>query len=190
MRPNLNHLLHQQVIEKVTAWLETAVIGLGLCPFAKSVYQDKKIRYTVSAAESDEALLTELYDECVHLVENTSTETTLLITPFHFDEFTGFNEFLSLAESLLERYDWTGIIQIASFHPKYQFSNTNPNDRENSTNRSPYPILHLLREDSLSHAINSHPAPENIPIANIKRLNSLDQATFKQIFAFNQSTEK
>lgn len=190
MQPNLNHLLHQQVIEKVTAWLEAAVIGLGLCPFARSVYQGEKIRYTVSMAESDETLLTELYNECVYLVENASTETTLLITPFHFDEFYDFNEFLSLAESLLEQYGWTGIFQIASFHPKYQFANTCPDDRENSTNRSPYPILHLLREDSLNRAISSHPEPENIPIANIKRLNSLDEATFKQIFGSKASVEK
>jgi hypothetical protein len=180
---NLNHLLHQQVIEKVTAWLEAAVIGLGLCPFASSVYLGKKIRYTISKAESDEALLIDLYDECAYLIANAATETTLLIVPNHLNEFADFNEFQSLAESLLEQYGWIGIFQIASFHPQYQFADTRPEDRENSTNRSPYPILHLLREDSLSRAIAAHPAPENIPIANIKRLNSLDQATFNQIFA-------
>jgi len=187
--PKLNHLQNQQIIEKVTAWLESAVIGLGLCPFARSVYQENKIRYTVSVVESDEALLTELYDECAYLVENTSIETTLLITPYHFAEFDDFNEFLSLAETLLDQYGWTGVFQIASFHPKYQFANTSPDDRENSTNRSPYPILHLLREDSLSQAINSHPAPENIPIANIKRLNELDEATFNQIFVSKPALE-
>jgi len=190
VHPNLNHLLHQQVIERVITWLEAAVIGLGLCPFAKPVFQQKKIRYTVSIAECDEALLTDLYEECVYLVENAGTETTLLIAPFHFDEFADFNEFLSLAESLLDQFGWTGIIQIASFHPKYQFANTGLDDRENSTNRSPYPILHLLREDSLNRAINSHPAPENIPATNIKRLNSLDEVTFNQIFDTKPSVKK
>ena len=133
-------------------------------------------------AESDEALLSDLYDECVYLGENASMETTLLIAPIHLNEFTDFNEFQSLAESLLDQYGWIGRFQIASFHPQYQFADTRPDDRENSTNRSPYPILHLLREDSLGYAIASHPAPENIPVANIKRLNSLDQATFNRIF--------
>lgn len=186
----MNHLQHHQIVDQVNYWLETAVIGLGLCPFASSVYQDKKIRYTVSMAESDEALLINLHDECAYLVENTAVETTLLVAPLHLNDFDDFNEFQTLAESLLAQYGWVGIFQIASFHPRYQFANTNPDDRENWTNRSPYPILHLLREDSLSRAIASHPAAENIPTANIKRLNALNEDSFNQIFGSKLSVKK
>jgi hypothetical protein len=172
----------QEIVNNVDHWLENAVIGFGLCPFAKPVWQQQKIRFVVSEAKSDEALLLGLYDECIRLEENASIETTLLIIPNHLKQFAAFNEFQSLAESLLEEYDWIGIFQIASFHPLYQFADTGPDDRENATNRSPYPILHILREDSLSQAIASHPAAESIPATNIERLNSLDEATFKQIF--------
>ena len=180
----------QKIRNKVNHWLEAVVIGLGLCPFAKAVWQQQKIHFAISEAKSDEALLMDLYDECIRLENNNLIETTLLIIPNHLKSFAEFNEFQTLAESLLDRYDWTGVFQIASFHPLYQFANTRWDDRENSTNRSPYPILHLLREDSLSRAIASHPAPETIPTANIERLNSLEQAEFDRIFAAKPSVLK
>jgi len=180
----------QNIINNVNHWLEAAVIGLGLCPFAKPVWQQQKIHFAVSVAKSDEALLMDLYDEFIRLDKNALIETTLLIIPDHLNDFAAFNEFQTLAESLLDQYNWTGILQIASFHPQYQFADTSPDDRENSTNRSPYPILHLLREHSLSQAIASHPAPETIPTANIERLNSLDNATFERIFSVKPSVLK
>lgn len=170
------------VVRQVTRWLEQAVIGLDLCPFAKSVWRQGKIRYVVSSSETDESVLSDLADEFLQLSEQASIETTLLIVPNHFNRFDNFNHFLGMAEDLLERCHWTGIYQIASFHPHYQFADTSYDDRENWTNRSPFPILHLLRESSLSRAIDSYSKVNDIPVANIERLNKLDNSIFEEIF--------
>lgn len=159
------------------------MIGLDLCPFAGSAWQEQKIRLTISNSSVQEDLLRDLYEEVRFLEQNQSTETTLLVIPGCLESFDEYNQFLDLCDSLLAQYDWNGEFQIASFHPEYQFSGTHPDDRENWTNRSPYPVLHLLREKSLTKALANHPCPEKIPEINIEKLNSLDECDFKRIFS-------
>ncbi len=176
----------QNIVEEVTGWLERAVIGLDLCPFAKPVWRQKKIRYVVSSSESDESMLSDISEECLYLSQQASIETTLLIAPYHFNRFEDFNDFLAMAEDLLDYCQWTGIFQIASFHPHYQFMDTSYGDRGNWTNRSPYPILHLLRESSLSRAVDGYSKVKDISIANIERLSKLDDSLFEEIFSKNK----
>lgn len=127
-------------------------------------------------------MLVDLYNECQYLTQNVAVETTLLVIPDCLESFDEYNQFLDLCDVLLMRYDWNGVFQIASFHPQYQFSDTEPDDRENWTNRSPYPILHLLREESLTKALANHPSPEKIPETNIEKLKCLDEREFERIF--------
>lgn len=171
-----------RIITEVESWLDEAVIGLKLCPFAAKPRLEDKIRFHLVDCHSDKALLAELADECVVLLNRDSIETTLLIVPDYLPKFEDFNQFLDLADRLLERMNWTGIFQIASFHPHFQFHDTEYDDRENWTNRSPYPVLHILRESSLSRAIDGFPGVSQIPANNIDRLNRLDTNTFKSIF--------
>lgn len=189
LKPKTPNKMHTEsigssdIIRQIKYWLEKAVIGLSLCPFAKSVWQQDRIYYAISRADSDEAALTDLYLECLRLSESDDIETTLLILPYHLTEFEDFNQFLDLAEVLLEQNSWTGIYQIAHFHPQYQFAGTSPDSRENWTNRAPFPVLHLLRESSLDKAIDSHISIDDVPVANIERLNKLDDDEFDRIFA-------
>ncbi|MDH5356776.1 MAG: DUF1415 domain-containing protein [Gammaproteobacteria bacterium] len=171
----------------MTFWLENSVIGLGLCPFARQVWEGQKVRLAISDSDEHEGLLLDLYNECEHLVHNQAVETTLLVIPNSLIDFDDFNQFLDLCDTLLSQFNWNGEFQIASFHPKYQFSGTQADDRENWTNRSPYPLLHLLREESLSKALASHPCPETIPVSNIETLNSLSEREFRRIFGDNNN---
>lgn len=167
--------------EKVTAttrnWLEKAVIGLNLCPFARAVYAGDRIRYVVSDATTIEALLEVLAAELELLAETdeSKTETTLLIHPQVLGDFLEYNDFLEMADMLVEELDLDGMLQVASFHPQYQFANTDtePDDIDNCTNRSPYPTLHLLRESSVERAVAAHPDTEQIYRDNIKTLRQL-----------------
>ncbi len=182
MHPNSPKL--SEIVQQVKDWLELAVIGLELCPFAKTAWRHDRIYYAVSSASSDESVLMDLYQECSRLTEQSDIETTLLILPYHLEQFADFNQFMGLAEALLDRYNWAGIFQIAHFHPDYQFAGTTCDSRENWTNRSPFPILHLLRESSLSMAINRHPSIADVPAANVRRLTNLDDEVFEQIFTY------
>ncbi len=145
------------VIARTREWVEKAVIGLNLCPFAKAVYADDRIRYYVSAAQSEDALLTDLSRELLALqaADPQTCETTLLIHPCALDDFLDYNDFLGAAEAAVEALGLTGEIQLASFHPRYQFAGSGPDDIENYTNRSPYPMLHLLRESSVERAVEA-----------------------------------
>jgi len=172
----------QPILESVNYWLDKAVIGLGLCPFARPVRQQQSVRFAISDASRTETLLMDLYDECRYLEEYRSIETTLLICPHCLGDFDDFNQFLDKADAVLEYYKWQGVFQIASFHPRYQFAETLETDRENWTNRSPFPILHILRESSLDRAIEEYPAVDNIPDRNIQRLRGLDEEDFRRIF--------
>jgi len=158
------------------------VIDLELCPFAKPVWLQNCIHYQVSSAYSDESLLMELYWECSRLSKTPDIETTLLIIPNHLNQFSDFNQFLNLAEEWLDQNNWSGVYQLAHFHPHYQFSGTSYEDRENWTNRSPFPILHLLRETSLSKAVVNHPSVAEIPETNINQLKNLGDEAFSRIF--------
>lgn len=171
------------IIESVAQWLEQVVIGLNLCPFAKTPARAGLIRYTVTAVQTDEALLEQLLLELLYLDEHPETETALLIHPDVLHSFFDYNEFLALADQLLRSLDREGVYQIASFHPDYQFAGTAPDDAENYSNRSPYPMLHLLREESVARAVDTHPDPGNIPRRNVAALDELGKEQLAGLLA-------
>ncbi len=163
------------VIAATRNWLEKAVIGLNLCPFARAVYAGERIRYVVSDARTIEGLLEVLAAELEVLAktDENKTETTLLIHPGVLGDFPEYNDFLEVADQLVEELDLDGVLQVASFHPQYQFADTEPDDVENCSNRSPYPTLHLLRESSVERAVAAHPDTEQIYQDNIKTLRQI-----------------
>jgi len=156
-------------------WVERAVIGLNLCPFAKAVYVKQQVRFVLSDASTPEALLEELAEELV-LLRDASPEqidTTLIIHPDVLTDFLDYNDFLDNADAAIEALDLQGILQVASFHPQYQFEGVAPDDASNYTNRAPYPILHLLREDSVARAVDAFPDPDVIVERNIQTLDRI-----------------
>lgn len=175
---------HQEVIDAVSTWLERAVIGLNLCPFAKAVHSRGQIRYTVSEATEPEQLVRDLTAELqyLHDCDPAVTDTTLLIHPWILQDFAQYNEFLGIAELILSSMGLEGEIQIASFHPDYQFADTHREDITNFTNRSPYPILHLLREDSIARAVAAYPDPDDIYKRNISTLEKLGRTEWDALF--------
>jgi hypothetical protein len=164
-----------EVVAATRRWIEKAVIGLDLCPFARAVYVREQIRYQVSGAETPEELLVDLLAEADHIsgVDPQETDTTLLIHPYVLGDFADYNDLLGVAEATLATLCWEGVLQIASFHPNYQFADTEPDDVENCTNRSPYPMLHLLREASVERAVAAFPDPARIFEKNIETLRRL-----------------
>jgi hypothetical protein len=164
-----------QVIADTVAWLERAVIGLNLCPFAKSVHVKRQVHYAVSVATTPQALLNDLVFELNSLVaiESSLRDTTLLIAPFCLQDFLDFNDFLAQADQALLDLELDGVLQIASLHPLYQFGGTLADDITNYTNRSPYPTLHLLREASIDRAVAAFPNPEAIFETNMQTLQDL-----------------
>ena len=163
------------VIAATQSWLEKAVIGLNLCPFAKAVHVKQQIRYVVSEATTPEELLEQLMDELQYLADADpeKVDTTLIIHPQVLADFEDYNEFLDVADAALEDMDLAGELQVASFHPDYQFADTDKNDIDNYTNRSPYPTLHLLREDSVERAVEAFPEASDIFEKNIETLRKL-----------------
>jgi uncharacterized protein len=161
-------------------WLERAVIGLNLCPFAKAVHTKGQIHYAVTAATEAEALLAALAEELEALAECDPEQrsTTLLVAPFVFPDFLDFNDCLELGDQLLVDMKLDGILQIASFHPRFQFAGTSPDDITNATNRSPYPTLHLLREAGIDAAVAAFPEAESIYLKNIATLEALGSAGY------------
>jgi hypothetical protein len=155
---------HDAVIAATRHWLTEAVIGLNLCPFAKAVHVKGQIRYAVSNAENMEGVFTDLEAEIQTLVAASpdTVDTTLLVLPRALGDFLDYNDCLFFAERMIRQLRLEGIIQIASFHPHYQFEGSEPDDIENYTNRAPYPIFHLLREDSIERAVQAFPDPEAI----------------------------
>jgi hypothetical protein len=163
------------VVAETRQWLESTVIGLNLCPFAREVHASDRIRYRVSDAESPDALRAHLAEEAL-LLQNADaarTETTLLIHPKVLGNFLEYNDFLDVADETIEQLGLTGVIQVASFHPGYTFEGTEPDDVTNGTNRSPYPMLHLLREASVERAAASYPDVEKIPERNMETMRRL-----------------
>ena len=171
------------VIEHTRAWLERAVIGLNLCPFAKAVHVKQQVRYVVSQARDTTALQAALVAELLWLAaaDPDEVDTTLLIHPGVLQDFADYNDFLDLADEALAQTDLEGVLQVASFHPRYQFAGTDEHDIGNATNRSPYPTLHLLREASLDRAVVAFPDPEAIFEANIATLNSLGPSGWNEL---------
>jgi uncharacterized protein len=166
------------LIADTTAWLNRAVIGLNLCPFAKAVHTKQQIRYVVSHATTPDALMQDLLRELDHLadVSPEMTDTTLLIHPQVLSDFLDFNDFLEAADAAVEELGLEGVLQVASFHPQFQFSDTEADDITNYTNRSPYPTLHLLREESVTRAVEAFPEAETIYKKNIATLRKLGHA--------------
>ena len=166
------------VYQDMTVWLERAVIGLNLCPFAKGVHVKGQIHWVVSAANETQTLYDELRRELLALVDADPEvrDTTLLMAPCCLHDFLDFNDFLSEADALLDELDLHGVLQIASFHPQFQFAGTAPDDITNHSNRAPYPTLHLLRETSIDRAVEAFPEAEAIYERNMQRLQELGQA--------------
>lgn len=166
-------------------WLERAVIGLNLCPFAKAVVAKDQVRYVLSAATTPEALLEELAYELVRLqqTEPEQVDTTLLIHPQVLTDFLDYNDFLDTADAAVEALELDGEIQVASFHPDYQFADTAYDDVGNCSNRSPYPMLHLLREASVERAVAAFPDPDVIVERNLETLEKLGIEGWRKLLA-------
>ena len=166
------------VIADTVRWLERAVIGLNLCPFAKAVHTKGQIHYVVSEATDARGLLEDLQRELEALAEISPAkrDTTLLMAPQCLEDFLDFNDFLELVDELVEAMDLGGILQVASFHPRFQFDGTAEDDVTNATNRAPYPTLHLLREESIDRAVEAFPEAEEIFEGNIAKLEKLGAA--------------
>jgi len=165
------------------AWLERAVIGLNLCPFAKAVHVKGQIHYAVHLPDDEAGLLDMLMAEAEALVDCPASErdTTLLMAPHTLADFLDFNDFTGRAERRLAREGFDGTLQLASFHPGFQFGGTEPDDIGNATNRSPYPTLHLLREESIDRAVEAFPEAEAIFDRNIQTLEALGHAGWAEL---------
>jgi hypothetical protein len=165
----------QAVIDETKKWLKSEVIGLNLCPFARAVYDAGRIRYVVSDAVTAEALRAQLAEELRLLatLDPAATETTLIIHPRVLGDFLEYNDFLDVADETLVELELEGELQIASFHPCYQFEGTEPDDVTNRTNRSPYPMLHILREASVERAVAEYPDADKISERNMETMRRL-----------------
>jgi hypothetical protein len=164
-------------------WLEQAVIGLNLCPFAKAVHVKEQIRWVESQARDAQGLLEDFVDELQFLAaaDPETVETTLLIHPHALNDFLDYNDFLDVADATIEELGLDGVLQVASFHPDYQFEGTAPDDVDNLTNRSPHPMLHLLREDSIARAVAAFPDTATIYERNIETLRRLGASGWRQL---------
>ena len=173
----------ERILADVRSWLEKAVIGLNLCPFAKAVYVKNQVRLVVSKARHADDLLEELDRELDLLVATPASEidTTLLIHPTLFEDFLDFNDFLEIAEGVVDEHGLEGVIQLASFHPQFQFDGTELDDISNYTNRAPFAILHLLREESVERAVEAFPQADAIFEVNIATLEKLGYAGWKAL---------
>ncbi len=174
------------ITREVGDWLNDVVIGLNLCPFAAKPMRNRQIKTFVSHAKTEEALLQDILEQLLEL-ESTSSETidtTLVVVPNMLSDFYDYNLFIDWIEALLRQQNWQGIFQLATFHPNYCFGGTEPEDAENLTNRSPYPIFHLLREDSMEKVLKHYPDPESIPDKNIERVESLSENEKQQLFPY------
>ena len=171
------------LIAQTQRWLERAVIGLNLCPFAKSVHIKNQIRYVVSDARDEQAVLEDLHRllEEVAQADPEQVDTALLILPHALADFMDYNDFLEIADGLLERMELDGVLQIASFHPRYQFEGSQPDDIENYTNRSPYPMLHVLREESLDRAVEACPDASEVYLRNEETMRKLGHEGWKKL---------
>ncbi|HWT72042.1 MAG TPA: DUF1415 domain-containing protein [Oxalicibacterium sp.] len=171
------------IIATTRNWIEQAVIGLNLCPFAKSVYVKNQIRYVVSPAQDTGRLRDDLERElqALHAADPAQTDTTLLIHPQVLADFLDYNDFLAEADDVVDALGLRGEIQIASFHPEYRFADAGVDDIENFTNRSPYPILHLLRESSIERAVAAFPEADVIYEKNMETLRRLGRAGWDRL---------
>ena len=173
----------EHAVAEVRAWVERAVIGLNLCPFAKGVQVKHLIRYVATEATDTDALREALVAELERLrgADSTTLETTLLVHPWVLQAFLDYNDFLDEADAVVEAMGLEGVIQVASFHPDYQFAGTSPDDMGNATNRAPYPTLHLIRETSIDRAVAAFPEADAIYDTNIATMESLGTAGWAKL---------
>jgi len=166
-------------------WLEQAVIGLNLCPFARAVHVKRQIRWVESPARDAQGLLEDLVRELQFLAaaEPETVDTTLLIHPHALNDFLDYNDFLDVADAAIEEQGLSGVLQVASFHPDYRFEGTAPDDVDNLSNRSPHPMLHLLREDSIARAVTAFPDAETIYERNIETLRRLGAVGWRKLMS-------
>jgi hypothetical protein len=184
LKKTLTQIGMDEIIAATRTWLERAVIGLNLCPFAKAVHVHNRVRYYVSGAHSTAELLDDLVSELSTLkaAAPDECETTLLIHPYVLTEFIEYNQFLRAAEARVAKLGFAAEFQIASFHPQYQFGDAGPEDVENYTNRSPYPTLHLLRESSIERAVAAFPDAADIYEKNIETLRRLGHGEWERLW--------
>ena len=177
-------MTEQDPIAATQRWLERAVIGLNLCPFAKAVHVKGQVRFVLCEATEPDALRETLAAELLLLRDIPADEidTTLIVHPHVLRTFLDYNDFLDEADALVAALDLEGVLQVASFHPQYQFAGTAPGDVGNFTNRSPYPTLHLLREDSVARAVEAFPDPEVIVERNVETLRTLGADGWRKLF--------
>ena len=178
-----NHPDIETIIARTRCWIEHVVVELNLCPFARKPYEGGQVRYVVSAAERPEDLLEDFQRELelLRATDAAEIETTVLIHPYVLDDFLDYNDFLGIVDAFIEEGGYAGEFQVASLHPDYQFAGTQPDDAENYTNRSPYPMLHLLREEGLARAIAGYARPDKIPERNIRTMEKLGAARMREI---------
>ncbi|MBN3493197.1 DUF1415 domain-containing protein [Vibrio neptunius] len=176
----------QTIAEHVNQWLNNVVIGLNLCPFAAKPQRNKQIKIFVSEAKQEEALLEDILSQLMELESKTAEEleTTLVVVPNMLEDFYDYNLFIDWVEALIRQQGWEGTYQLATFHPDYCFGGAQPDDAENLTNRSPYPVFHLIREESMEKVLKYYPDPESIPDTNIARVESLSQAELVKLFPY------
>jgi len=181
--PSADTLTEKQIIALTSAWLENVVIGLNLCPFAKPVHTKGQIDYFLSHARDESTLATDLRLAMQRLIAAPpeTIDTCLLIHPWTLSDFIEYNNFLDIADEILDELDLIGVLQIASFHPDYQFAGTSEDDVTNCTNRSPFPLLHLLREESLDKATAALPDASVIVDRNLETMNSLGHEGWNQL---------
>ena len=178
--------MDQQIISDVRQWLDDVVIGLNLCPFAAKPRAEDRVRICVSHATTDEALLDDMQAELERLSDTPASEleTTVLAIPDMLSDFEDYNQFLDLVDLWLQQFGWEGELQVASFHPDSQFADTEADDAGNLTNRSPWPLLHMIREESLEQALAHFPDPEGIPERNVLRMEQLSEDERKRLFPY------
>lgn len=164
---------NETIIQQTRNWVNTVVVGLNFCPFAKREVDRERVRYVVIDSGKRKDVLEQFLQECQLLDADPDIETTLMILPQGFADFSGYLDMLELVESLLVMEGYEGTYQVASFHPDYCFADAHVDDAANFTNRSPYPMFHLIREASLEKAIASHPDVDAIPTTNIQRAQEL-----------------
>ncbi|EHR7162203.1 DUF1415 domain-containing protein [Vibrio parahaemolyticus] len=174
------------ITQQVDQWLNDVVIGLNLCPFAAKPQRNKQIKIFVSEATQEEALLKDILLQLIELstTEPENLETTLVVVPNMLQDFWDYNFCIDWVEGLIKQQDWEGIFQVATFHPDYCFGGAAPEDDENLTNRSPYPIFHLIREESMEKVLKHYPDPESIPDTNIARVSALSEEERKKLFPY------
>lgn len=175
-----------QIEIQTKQWLEDVVIGLNLCPFAAKPNRNRQIRIEVSHAKTEETLLEDILAQLM-ILDSTAAEdleTTLVVIPDMLQDFFDYNLFLDWVDALIKQQNWEGIYQVATFHPDYCFGGANPDDDENLTNRSPFPILHLIREASMERVLKHYTNPEQIPDNNIDRVESLSEQDKRKLFPY------